>query len=206
MLLQGTRPHNPVLALFRHLGAIGLFSLAILDSSPIPGLAGPDILTAILAASKRNPWYEYGLVATAGSLIGAYLTYRLAKRAGEAWLHSKFGGGKASRLLGVFHNHGTGSLIAVTAIPIPLPTSVVFAAAGASNYPLGRFLLLVAICRGVRYGAIALLADMYGRHIVRVILHPTQYWGWLALFIGVVVALVAGGILVQRRLISNPAQ
>ena len=70
--------------MFRHLGALGLFFLAILDSSPLPTFGGPDILTAILAASHRNPWYEYAAVATAGSVIGALLTFRVARRAGSA--------------------------------------------------------------------------------------------------------------------------
>jgi membrane protein YqaA with SNARE-associated domain len=43
----------------------------------------PDILIAILAASQRNPWYEYAAVATAGSVIGAYLTFRIARKAGS---------------------------------------------------------------------------------------------------------------------------
>ena len=80
-----------VTSMFRHLGALGLFFLAILDSSPLPTFGGPDILTAILAASHRNPWYEYAAVATAGSVIGALLTFRVARRAGSAYLHSKFG-------------------------------------------------------------------------------------------------------------------
>src|SRR5438874_13214800 len=67
-------------SMFRHLGALGLFFLAILDSSPLPTLGGPDILTAILAASHRNPWYEYAAVATAGSVVGALLTFRVARR------------------------------------------------------------------------------------------------------------------------------
>src|SRR5437899_2971157 len=70
-------------SMFRHLGALGLFFLAILDSSPLPTFGGPDILTAILAASHRNPWYEYAAVATAGSVIGALLTFRVARRAGS---------------------------------------------------------------------------------------------------------------------------
>ena len=80
-----------VTSVFRHLGALGLFFLAILDSSPLPTFGGPDILTTILAASHRNPWYEYAAFATAGSVIGAYLTFRIARRAGSAYLHSKFG-------------------------------------------------------------------------------------------------------------------
>jgi len=57
--------HQQGLAAFlRHLGAFGLLLLAIADSSPIPTLAGPDILTAILAARQREPWYYYAGVAT----------------------------------------------------------------------------------------------------------------------------------------------
>jgi membrane protein YqaA with SNARE-associated domain len=88
--------------MFRHLGALGLFLLAILDSSPLPTFGGPDILTAILAASHRDPWYEYAAVATAGSVIGAYLTFRLARRAGSAYLHSKFGHRKLDVILRYF--------------------------------------------------------------------------------------------------------
>src|SRR6202142_4586297 len=86
-------------ATLRHLGALGLFFLAILDSSPLPTFGGPDILTAILAASHRNPWYEYAAVATAGSVIGAYLTFRVARKAGSAYLHSKFAHRKLDAIL-----------------------------------------------------------------------------------------------------------
>ncbi len=64
---------------FLHLGALGLFFVAIIDSSPLPTFGGPDILTAILAAQQRNPWYEYAACATAGSVLGAWLTFRIAQ-------------------------------------------------------------------------------------------------------------------------------
>src|ERR1700686_3069180 len=143
----------------RHLGALGLFFLAILDSSPLPTFAGPDILTAVLAASHRGPWYEYASVATAGSVIGAYLTFRLARTAGSAYLDKKFKRGKLSRFLKLFQHWGTGTLIASTAIPLPSPTSLFFAAAGAGDYPLGRFLAIVTVCRGARYLTIAFVAS-----------------------------------------------
>jgi len=63
-LIQAAQAHRTAFRTFRHLGAAGLFFLAILDGSPLPTFAGPDILTAILAASHRNPWYEYAAVAT----------------------------------------------------------------------------------------------------------------------------------------------
>src|SRR5271154_14185 len=133
-----------VTATFLHLGAAGLFFLAILDSSPLPTFGGPDILIAILAGTHRNPWYEYAAVATAGSVIGAYITFRLARKAGAAYLNSKFGQGRVSTFLKLFQRSGTGTLVASTAIPLPFPTSMVFAAAGASDYRMDKFLPIVA--------------------------------------------------------------
>jgi membrane protein YqaA with SNARE-associated domain len=186
---------------FRHLGAFGLFALAILDSSPMPTLAGPDILIVILVVTRGNPWYEYAVVATAGSVIGALLTFRLARRAGHAYLESKFGRGRVANLLRLFEQWGTGALIASTAVPFPFPTSVFFAAAGASNdYGTGKFVTIVAFGRAVRYSSIAIVAHVYGRHIIRVLRHPLQYWGWLLAFAAVFAGMIAAGILVNKRL------
>jgi undecaprenyl-diphosphatase len=184
----------------RHLGAFGLFLIAILDSSPVPTFGGTDILVAILAASHRNPWYEYAAVATAGSLTGAYITFHLARRAGVEWLQKHFKRARVSKLLRVFETWGTTALAASTAVPIPFPTSMLFAAAGVSDYTPRSFVTVVAGCRAVRYSLIAILADTYGRHFIRVLRHPTQYWGWLILFVAVVAAIVATAILIGKRL------
>jgi len=208
-LLQKQRPRRPPRSFtssLQHLGALGLFFLAILDSSPIPTFGAPDILTAVLSASHRDPWYEYAATATAGSVIGAYITFRLARKAGSAYLDKKFEKGKVSKLLQVFKKWGTGTLVATTLIPLPSPTTMFFAAAGASDYPLGEFLAVVAVSRAVRYSAIALVADHYGRHFIRALRHPTQYWGWLLLAVAITIALIAGGILLNRRLETAPAE
>jgi len=202
IFIQNATPRSAhgVTSMFRHLGAFGLFFLAILDSSPLPTFGGPDILTAILAASHRNPWYEYAAVATAGSVIGAYLTFRVARKAGSAYLHSKFGHRKLDVILSFFHKWGTAAIAVSTAVPFPWPTSVLFAAAGASNYSVGRFLTVVTVCRSARYALIAIIADHYGRHFIRVLRHPAQHWGWLLLFAVVIFGLIMAGIVVNRRL------
>src|SRR5215467_8500494 len=192
--------HPTLLTTLRHLGAAGLFFLAILDSSPIPTLGGPDILTAVLAASHHPLWWEYAASATAGSVIGAYLTFRVARAAGSAYLDKKFKRGKLSKFLKLFQHWGTGTLIASTVIPLPSPTSMFFAAAGAGNYPKGRFLAIVAPCRAARYFTIAFIAAHYGRHFLRVLRHPTQYWGWIIAAVILAAVLVAAGILISRRL------
>jgi membrane protein YqaA with SNARE-associated domain len=188
-----------------HLGAVGLFFLAILDSSPLPTFGGLDILTAVLAASHRNPWYEYAATATAGSIVGAYITFRFARKAGTAYLDKKFKKGKVSKFLKLFKKWGTGTLVASTAIPVPTPTSMFFAAAGASDYPLPKFLILVTLCRATRYFGIAFVAGQYGRRFIRVLRHPVQHWGWLVFAVALIVGLIVGGILISRQLTTAPA-
>jgi membrane protein YqaA with SNARE-associated domain len=206
LLLQNANRGRTVFSVFRHLGAFGLFFLTILDSSPVPTFGGPDILLAILVSTRRDPWYVYAIVATVGSTIGAYITFRLARKAGQAYLESKFGHARVSAFLAVFKNWGTGTLVASTAIPFPFPTSLVFAAAGASDYHLTKYLAVVALSRGARYTGIGVLADLYGRHFIRVVRHPTEYWGWLLVFVAAILALIGAGILVNRRLLPAPAR
>jgi membrane protein YqaA with SNARE-associated domain len=194
------RTPNRALVAFRHLGAFGLFVLAILDGTPLPTFGGPDILLVILVVSRRNPWYEYAAAATAGAVIGAYLTFRLARRAGKAYLESKFSGQRIPKLLKVFERWGMGVVIASCAVPFPLPTSMFFAAAGASaEYHTPTFLTAVTLARGFRYTCVAVVAHLYGRHVIRVLRHPTQYWGWLILFSAIFVLLIATGVLINRR-------
>lgn len=194
------RSSHPLVSALLHLGAAGLFFLAILDSSPIPSFGTPDIVVAILAASHQSLWYEYAAAATAGSVLGAYLTFRLARRAGEAYLHSKFKRSRVSKFLRLFRTWGEGTLVASTLVPLPTPTSMFFAAAGASDFATGKFLAIVTICRAIRYFGIAYIAGHYGRNLLRVLRHPVEHWGWLTLFLAIACAVIVGGIIASRKL------
>jgi hypothetical protein len=44
------------------------------------------------------------------------------------------------------------------------------------------------------------VADLYGRHFIRALRHPAQYWGWLLAIAAITIALIVGGILFKRRL------
>jgi len=198
-------PHT-FTAYLRHLGAAGLFFFAILDSSPLPTFGGTDILTAVLAAAHHDLWYEFAATATVGSVIGAYLTFRIARRAGSAYLDKKFKKSNLAKFLNLFKEWGTGTLVASTMIPIPTPTSMFFAAAGVSDYPKGKFVSLVFLSRAVRYFTVAFIAATYGRHFLRVLRHPIQHWGWLLAFVSITIALIVGGILLNRRLTPATAE
>jgi len=192
-----------IAALVRHLGGLGLFLFAIVDSSPIPTFGGLDILTAILAARQREPWYYYAAAATAGSVIGAYLTFRMGRKAGLDYLNRKFKKRKVAKLLKYFQRWGTGALAVSTAVPLPFPTSTFFAVAGALDYPLREFIVIVALSRAVRYGAIAAIASHYGRRFVVGLRHLGGHSGWLLAIAAAVVIAVTAAIVLRKRLQSS---
>jgi membrane protein YqaA with SNARE-associated domain len=200
-LFQSARPRRTsYMSVLRHWGMFGLFLVAILDSTPIPTFGGADILTVILAARHREPWYYYAAAATLGSVIGAYITFRIARGASSTYLENKFGASRVAIILKYFERWGTGALVASTLIPFPFPTSSFFAAAGVLGYPSRKFLVVVAAARAGRYSALAAIASYYGRHFVRAFSHPAQYAGWLLLIACLVFLLIAGALFVQRRL------
>src|ERR1051326_6142500 len=70
----------------RRWGGPGLFIIGIIDSSFVPTLGSLDVFNALLAARHKDLWWYYALMSTAGSVAGAYLTYRIAGRAGQSWI------------------------------------------------------------------------------------------------------------------------
>lgn len=178
----------------------GLFLLAILDSTPIPTLGGVDILLAILSARHAEPWYYYAIVATAGSVIGAYITFHAARRGGADYLQKKFGQRRVAKLLDSFNHWGTGGLAVSSALPFPFPTSAFFAAAGVLDYPVRRFVVVVALARAARYAIIAVVASHYGRHFIRILRDPSRYWGWLVGIAVGIALLVFTAIIVRKRM------
>jgi membrane protein YqaA with SNARE-associated domain len=191
-------------AMLLPLGAFGLFFFGILDSLPLPIIAGSDILISILAGSHRNSWCEYAAVATAGSLIGAYVTFKLARRAGLAYLHGRLGSGRLPIILKLYARWETGALVVATAIPF-FPASVFFAAAGASNYRIRKYFTVVVLCRVLRYSFLAILANLYGNEVIHVLRHPAQYWVWLLLVVAIVAGVAAIGVVVSKRIVPTPA-
>ena len=190
----------------RHLGGPGLLLLGVIDSSPLPPFGGLDILLAILAARRREPGYYYAGFATAGSVAGAFLTYRMAHKAGMEYLKRKFGNRRISRAQQYFERWGTAGLALSTVVPLPFPTSAFFAMAGVLDYPLQTFMVVVAVCRAVRYGAIAAIASHYGRHFISSLRHPERHVGMLTAIGAGVVAAIVGTILLREQLKpSRPA-
>ena len=194
--------HRSLLGILVHLGAAGLFGLAIVDSLPVPTFGGADIVTAVLAAGHRGPWYEFAAAAAAGSITGALITFRLARKTGLGYLNKRFGERRVAAVSRMLERWGTLALAISAGVPFPTPTMVFFAAAGASNYSTRRYLIVVGIARALRYSLVAFLADRYGRSFLRALRHPAEGWGWLLLLAALVTAAVIAVTLINRRMTS----
>src|SRR5580692_5380104 len=70
-----------------HLGALGLFSVAVFDSSviPLPLPGSTDLLLLWLVAHRGDPWLMVPC-AVAGSILGGYTTWQIGRKGGEAAL------------------------------------------------------------------------------------------------------------------------
>jgi len=158
--------------LLRSLGGVGLVLLGIVDSSVIPTFGSLDLLTAILSIKNRELWPYYAAASTAGSLLGAYITYRMSAKAGESWLEKRIGKNRSRQVQGLLERWGFAAVFVSCVAPPPFPTSPFFVAAGALRYPRGRFVSAVLTGRALRYAVIGSLAAKYSHAILRFLRRP----------------------------------
>jgi membrane protein DedA with SNARE-associated domain len=149
-----------------HLGLAGLIVLGIIDQSFVPVPGGMDALTIVLAASHKDSWVLYAIVAVIGSLIGAFLTYMLAKKGGKAALEKKFPRKKIKKIEQKFEQHGFAALFIPALLPPPLPMVPFLVGAGALQYPTKKFFLSLGSGRAIRYFIVAWLGHHYGKPIL----------------------------------------
>lgn len=182
-----------------HLGGLGFIPLGLLDSSVIPLPGSMDVLTIVLSARKQELWLYYAFMATAGSVIGGFVTYRLARKGGKETLERKFPARTLEKVYRIFERWGFGSIVIVALLPPPAPMVVFVFAAGAMQYSVKKFLVALTLGRIVRYSLLAFLAARYGRQVLTVISqrgHPV-----LIAVIGLIAAMIAAliFILVSKR-------
>jgi membrane protein YqaA with SNARE-associated domain len=158
--------------LLRSLGGVGLVILGVVDSSLIPTFGSLDALTAILSIKNHELWPYYAAASTAGSLLGAYITYRMAERAGEHWLEKRIGTKRSRQVQGLLKRWGFAAVFVSCVAPPPFPTSAFFIGAGALRYSQGKFVSAVLTGRALRYGTLGFLAAKYSHSILRFLRHP----------------------------------
>jgi membrane protein DedA with SNARE-associated domain len=179
-----------------HLGGPGLILLGLLDNSVVPVPGSMDALTIVLAANQRDWWPYYAAMATAGALIGGYLTYRLAQKEGKERLATRVPRSKMQKVETIFERWGFGAIAIAALLPPPAPMVPFLLAAGAAQYPRKKFLSALALGRSIRYGVLAFLAAMYGRQILRMI---SKHGRLIVIIVGISVAVGVATVLLLRR-------
>ena len=173
---------------FFHLGGLGLIPLGLLDASLFPVPGSMDLLTVILAAHRRDLWLYYAAMATVGAVSGAVVTYRLARKGGQEALASRVNPKILKKVQGLFERWGFGAIAIPALMPPPVPMVPFVVAAGAAQYPVGKFVASLTLGRAVRYTILAFLGAHYGRQIVGALKH---LWNPLSLVvIGLIIACV----------------
>lgn len=145
----------------------GVLLLGALDSSLIFFLPlGIDFAVIILAAQRPELFWLYAVLATAGSVAGAGVTFWIGRKVGEHGLTRFI---KPSRLERVQRRVSTGAAFSVAVlglIPPPFPFTAFVLTSGALKAHAVRFLLALGLMRLLRFGAEAGLAAYYGRGIL----------------------------------------
>jgi len=180
-----------------HLGVLGLFFVAVVDSSvvplPIPG--STDLLLLWLVAHGGDPWL-LAPCAVAGSILGGYTTWHIGRRGGEAALRHYVPARLLGRIVGWVERHRILAVFLPAVLPPPIPLLPFALASGALGVSRSRFLVVFGAARSLRYSFIAWLGVTYGRGIVRLWSGSLQKWSspLLCVFVGLLVAGLCFGI------------
>jgi membrane protein YqaA with SNARE-associated domain len=198
------RLHPPLAPLWlTHLGALGLFSIAVVDSSviPLPLPGSTDLLLLLLVAHGGDPWL-LAPCALAGSMLGGYTTWHIGRRGGEAALRSYVPALLLGRIVGWVERHRILAVFLPALLPPPIPLLPFALASGALGVSRRRFLVVFGTARSLRYVFIAWLGIAYGRSLVRFWSRSIQPWSTplLCAFVGLLVAGVCFGIWKIRSL------
>jgi len=180
-----------------HLGALGLFFVAVVDSSviPLPLPGSTDLLLLWLVAHSGNPWL-LAPCAIAGSILGGTTTWQIGRSGGEAALRNYVPARLLGRVVLWVERHPLLAVFLPAVLPPPIPLLPFALASGALGVSRRRFLGVYGAARCLRYSFIAWFGVAYGRRIVRMWSGTMQRWSTplLCVFLGLLAVGIGFGI------------
>jgi membrane protein YqaA with SNARE-associated domain len=145
----------------------GVVVLAFLDSTLFFSLPlGIDAAVIFLAAREGTWAWIVPLLATAGSIAGAAITFWMGRKLGEKGLERHVSARRLDRVRKRVRESGAIALAVLDLIPPPFPFTLFVLAAGALEVDPWTFFITLASCRLVRFGGETLLAVFYGPRIL----------------------------------------
>jgi membrane protein YqaA with SNARE-associated domain len=168
---------------------IGVVVLAALDSTLFFSLPfGIDAAVIILAARLHELAWIVPLLATAGSLGGAWLTFWMGIKIGEKGLDRYVQPKRLRKVRAKIRQSGAIALAVLDLIPPPFPFTPFVLAAGALEVRTSTFFVTLIVCRILRFGLESALAVAYGQPILGW-LDSDLFHGIVTLFIVLALAL-----------------
>jgi len=168
MVMAPVRHRSPLMHFLFSFGPFGLFLVSIVDSSfiplPIPGIT--DIMLVLMAARHAN-WLMLVVVASIGSVIGGYLSYRVGQSGGMAFLEKRVPERIFKLVCEWMERHAILAVALPALLPPPMPLAPFVLAAGALRMSKRKFLTAFTISRTARHLIAAGLGLYCGRPILR---------------------------------------
>ena len=180
------------------LGGVGLFIIALLDSSFLSFPQVNDVLIILLSTKYPERMPFYAAMTTLGSVIGCFLLYGVARRGGEVFMRKRLKGRYVDRAMKLYQRHGLLAVVVPALLPPPVPFKVFVLLAGAAAVSPVRFGVAVGIGRGIRYFGQGYLAVLYGEQAAEFMRDHGTAIG-LGLAVTALVAGVAVFLLRRRR-------
>lgn len=158
---------------FRYLGHLayragigGLLAVGFLDSSFLILPFGNDMLLIALSARHHGMVALYALAATAGSVLGCWLTIWLSGK-GEEGLRKRVSGKRLKYIEDKVKKHAGWMIAFASVMPPPFPFTTFVAGAAAFDYPKKRMFSIIGGARFARFAVEGWLAIAYGTAILR---------------------------------------
>jgi membrane protein YqaA with SNARE-associated domain len=148
-----------------HAGVGGLLIVGFLDSSFLILPFGNDVLLIALSARHHDKVIFYALAATAGSILGCWLTIWLSGK-GEERLRERVSNKRLNYIEGKVKKHAGWAIAFASLMPPPFPFTTFVAAAAAFDYPRKRLFAIIGGARLLRFSVEGYLAVVYGRSIL----------------------------------------
>jgi membrane protein YqaA with SNARE-associated domain len=182
------------------LGPVGLFLVALVDSSFLSLPEINDFLVISAALAEPGTVWIFVLMAALGSVVGSSILWRLGRAGGEALLVRRFGAEWAARTHRAYGRWGYLALAVPAVLPPPMPFKVFVLASGVFGFPYLRFVLTLLLARSARYTFWGTMGVVYGDE-ARQVLAAIDAWGseHLPLVVGVLAAGLAVGLFVAWR-------
>ena len=193
------------MALFRFfLTWWGLIILGALDASLFVFMPfGTDAVVIYMCARDPKLFWLYPLLTTAGSMVGAAVTYQIGAKIGDEGLARFVSKRQLERLRQRMKDIGAVTMGLSALLPPPFPLTAFILTSGALKVPVAHFLLIFGTARLVRFGTEALLARRFGTSLLNILESEPVQRVAIAL---VLVAVVGTSVTIMRLWRSSTVQ